>query len=184
LKKTEFLPRSARRINFPGRTQFEYFAGEDGNIYVKKFCKRKKRFMYNTLKPIKPTQARNNFRVKIYFKNGEVRFFFVHLLIATAFWGKCMKGWEVTHRNGDTSDNSKRNLCYRLSGKVHSFYDILTEEEWSEYQKKLNSFTMVYDMKKFNENGIQKVRQQSHKLGDKNFRKKFFKKLFEIKEGK
>ena len=44
----------------------------------------------------------------------------VHSIVALAFLGPALVGWEVSHLNGDDRDNRPENLCYETSKQNHA----------------------------------------------------------------
>lgn len=184
-----------KRIKLKSKTKYDYFAGADGNIYVKKYRRRYKCEAYFILDTTPIKNGRKEYfgeGIFIHYANGEKKLLYVDRLIAETWWGnkKSFRGngsgagigidkLRVMHRDGNRRNNKPSNLCYSIK-KSASFYDILTDEEWKLYNEKINTFTHVSDMRSFNEKALAITSAKLHKLNERS-RLDFFKRLFKIK---
>ena len=80
----------------------DYFAGDDGSIWSRKFGKIRK------LKPI----LQNNGTTQVHLSHGTAVCVQCHVLIMLSFVGPRPKGMHIAHWDGDNSNNRLSNLRY------------------------------------------------------------------------
>lgn len=170
MKTVEIDIKTLRPIRVEG-LMYQYFAGQDGHIYCKK------RDKWVQLNNVESNKKDKYYGVYLAFKSGRKKFHYIHKLVTNAFHGDPkIKGWKIISKNGNTKDTRPSNLVWRLK-KDLSLYDILYEDEWMMYQKKLDTLIYISEMQKFNEWAVKKVQSHSELLLNKGKRKRFIEKL-------
>ncbi len=78
---------------------------------------------------LKPSEAPNGYFHVCLSREGKVKGFSVHRLVASAFLPNPAQFPEVNHINGDKSDNRIENLewCTISHNRLHSFYELNNE---------------------------------------------------------
>jgi hypothetical protein len=90
-----------------------YEVSSEGRV---RSCKRR-------LKPLAQVKNKRGYlQVNIY-RDGQVRNFLVHRLVARSFIGEIPEGWQVNHKNGRKKDNRVENLelCTPEQNRKHAW---------------------------------------------------------------
>lgn len=80
----------------------KYFITKQGNVYSNH---------YGELRLRKAKTTKKGYReINLIHKSGKQKFIRVHKIVLETFIGRCPKGWEARHLNGNRSDNRLSNL--------------------------------------------------------------------------